>query len=230
MLDWSSVFIVAARGGSQRLPNKNLTLLGGKPLLSYTADAVRESMLPYPVVLTTDSEEIMSCGQSLNWEVPFRRPPELATSSIPAVEAVIHAVDWIRKAHIEPKFIMLLQPTSPFRSGATIRQAFDLLANCEEANSVLSVFNNKKTSDSERTHNRPTALDSASGNSKNTDAFVPNGAIYLVRTSALLETRDLSAPSTILLPMSAEESIDIDTKDDLCKAEHIIAQASFSLE
>ena len=199
MKDWSAVFIVTARGGSKRLPGKNLAQIAGRPLLAYTADAVAESGLPYPVLLTTDSEEIMAVGRSLQWEVPFSRPAELTTSSVAAVDAVMHAIDWAKASHSEPELVMLLQPTSPLRGGAAIRQAFDLLAARSEANSVLSV-----------------------SGGPDGEALLPNGAIYLVRTAALRQTGDLSAAPNLLLTMAPEQSVDIDTEEDFHRAEMLL--------
>ncbi len=224
MKDWSAVFIVAARTGSQRLPGKNLVNIAGRPLLSYTADAVRESGLPYPVLLTTDSQEIMAVGRSLDWLVPFRRPAELATSSVPVINAVIHAIDWIKSSGEDPELVMLLQPTSPLRSGAVIRDAFGLLAEKQNANSVLSVLMDPEVKSADAHNDETVTPPGVTASSEGSGVWAPNGAIYLVRTSALRETRDLSASPTLLLEMSEEQSIDIDTEDDFRTAEQLLSR------
>ena len=96
---------------------------------------------------------------------------------------------------------------------------------------MLSVFKSDDAFDQSPTEieSAPLLVDTVEA-SKQEASWAPNGAIYLVRTSALLKTKDLSAPPTLLLSMSAEESIDIDTEDDLYRAEQLFAQTRSSLE
>ena len=131
----SAVALVPARGGSERVPGKNLRELAGHPLLAYTIAAARESGVFGAIVVSTDSEEIAGVARRYGAEVPGLRPPELATATSPDVEWVTHVM-----AGRDEEIFGILRPTSPFRSAATIRRAFDRLVELgERADSIRAV-------------------------------------------------------------------------------------------
>ncbi|MGI8422392.1 MAG: cytidylyltransferase domain-containing protein [Gaiellaceae bacterium] len=115
----SAVALVPARGGSLRVPGKNVMLLGGHPLIAYTIAAARESGIFTEVVVSTDSEAIAEVAARYGGTV-LQRPPALATSTSPDVDWVVHAMD----GRTEDAFA-LLRPTSPFRNAATILRAWE---------------------------------------------------------------------------------------------------------
>jgi CMP-N,N'-diacetyllegionaminic acid synthase len=119
--------IVPARGGSKGIPKKNIKLLGGKPLIQWTADAARESKLFDKIVLSTDSEEIAAVGRRVGLEVPYLRPAELATDGAPMLPVITNLLDYYKKQGYEPDVIFLLQPTSPFRRVETLKKSSELL-------------------------------------------------------------------------------------------------------
>ena len=119
--------VVPARGGSKGVPRKNLKLLGGVPLLQYTAEAALRAKTLDRVVLTTDDPEIANVGRELGLDVPFMRPPELAGDDTPMLEVIRHVVTSIESATEPFDAICLLQPTTPFRSVATIDDCVSLL-------------------------------------------------------------------------------------------------------
>jgi len=215
--------IVPARAGSKRLPNKNLRKLGGKSLLELTAVAIVEARLNVPVLLTTDGEAIATEGQRLGWKVPFRRPAALATDEATTIDVVMHALDaYAADAGHDPAIVMVLQPTSPLRGGACLRAALDLLAARADADAVIGMI----------AINLPPARLFLAGAdsfaemlSSDTHApvYVPNGALYLVRTAALRAARTLYVPRLLPLVMDGVHSIDIDTEDDWRLAEVALA-------
>jgi CMP-N,N'-diacetyllegionaminic acid synthase len=113
------VALVPARGGSLRVPGKNIVPLAGHPLIAYTIAAAQESVLFTEVVVSTDSEEIAEIASRYGGSV-VERPPELATATSPDVEWVVQAM-----ANRGENVFALLRPTSPFRSAATIRRAWE---------------------------------------------------------------------------------------------------------
>ncbi len=115
--------IIPARGNSKGILGKNIKLLGDKPLLAYTAEAALRSGLFEHIVLSTDSPEIASVGRALNIEVPFLRPPELATDEAPMLPTIKHAIAHYAREGFVPDYVFLLQPTSPFRRLATLEFA-----------------------------------------------------------------------------------------------------------
>ncbi len=130
--------IIPARGGSKGIPNKNLLQLGGKPLIAYTVEAARASGVIDRLILSTDSEAIAEIGRSLGVEVPFMRPPELASDDAPMLPVVQHAVSQMEQSGWVADIVVLLQPTSPLRRPERIQQAVELLKS-SDCSSVVSV-------------------------------------------------------------------------------------------
>jgi CMP-N-acetylneuraminic acid synthetase len=119
--------IVPARGGSKGIVRKNIRLLGGKPLIAYTASAAQKSAFLSRVLLSTDDQEIAEIGKSVGLSVPFLRPAELALDSTPMIDVVLHAIRWVQSHGEHCDAICLLQPTSPLRSAGTIDRCISRL-------------------------------------------------------------------------------------------------------
>ena len=130
--------IITARGGSKGVPGKNLKLLAGKPLLAHTVDSLSACALDR-VILSTEDDAIAAAGRSLGVDVPFMRPAELAQDNTPHLPVIQHAVSWLAEHQsYRPEAVLILQPTSPLRTGADISGALRLLET-SGADSVLSV-------------------------------------------------------------------------------------------
>src|SRR5215472_8162893 len=122
--------LIIARGGSQRVPNKNIRLLAGRPLLAYSIEAAKRSRYIERVVVSTDSEAIAQVALASGAEAPFRRPAEISQGHSTELQAMEHSLGWFRDhENYEPDFVALLRPTSPFRTTATIDRAVELLMN-----------------------------------------------------------------------------------------------------
>ena len=131
---------IPARAGSKRIPNKNIALLGGKPLIAYTIEAAKKSKLVNRIVVSTDSETIAAVARQYGAEVPFLRPTSIAQSDSTEVQFFEHALDWFKnRENYEPDFIVLLYPTSPFRKPESIDKAIESLIGHPEADSLRSV-------------------------------------------------------------------------------------------
>ncbi len=129
----AAVALVPARGGSERVPGKNVLPLAGHSLIAYTIAAARRSGLFDAVVCSTDSPEIAAVARHYGAEVPGLRPPELATSTSPDIDWVTHVLDGR-----DEELFAILRPTSPFRTAGTIRRAWDRLLEIE-ADSIRAV-------------------------------------------------------------------------------------------
>jgi CMP-N,N'-diacetyllegionaminic acid synthase len=114
----SAAALIPARAGSQRLPRKNVILLAGHPLIAYAIAGAQESGVFDAVVVSTDSEEIAEVALRYGAEVPGLRPAEIATTTSPDIEWVLH----VMRGRSEEVF-SILRPTSPFRGGETIGRA-----------------------------------------------------------------------------------------------------------
>ena len=132
--------LIPARGGSKSVPRKNIKLLAGKPLITYTIEQAEKSKLIARVVVSTDSEEIAEISRKYGAEVPFMRPRELAEDDTPDLPVFQHALRWLKaNEDYVPDIIVHLRPTAPFRKTEHIDAGIELLLKNEQADSVRSV-------------------------------------------------------------------------------------------
>lgn len=117
--------IIPARGGSKGVPEKNIKLLNGKPLIHYTIEAAREVFKDDEICVTTDDLEIKNVAEKTGLKVPFLRPQELALDNSGTYEVLLHAIQFYEEKKYYPDTIILLQPTSPFRTSNQIKEAIE---------------------------------------------------------------------------------------------------------
>ena len=129
--------VIPARGDSKGIPRKNLVLLKGKPLLSYTCEAAKSAKLLNRVLLSTDDEEIAAAGKTFGVDVPFLRPKNLAQDDTPILDVLQDLLKRLDGA--KPDAVVLLQPTSPLRNGKHIDAAIELFQQ-SGADTVVSVM------------------------------------------------------------------------------------------
>ncbi|HET6796321.1 MAG TPA: acylneuraminate cytidylyltransferase family protein [Gemmatimonadales bacterium] len=134
-----TVALIPARAGSKRLAGKNVRPLAGHPLVAYTIAAARDSGIFTAVVVSTDSPDIAEIARHYGADVPFLRPRQMAEDLSPDIEWVRHALNELsREGRAFPCF-SILRPTSPFRSGATIRRAWDRFGGRTDVDSLRAV-------------------------------------------------------------------------------------------
>jgi CMP-N,N'-diacetyllegionaminic acid synthase len=228
--DKRPLVVVPARGGSKRVPGKNIRDLGGRPLLAHTADAIAQAGLTDRTVLSTDDKKIAAIGEELGWLVPFRRPAKLAGDEAGTAETVIHAVDAVAADTGEPASVLVLQPTSPFRTAGHIAAARDLLAADKKADAVIGVHRLHVGSGHIFDEDASGALVRIDDSTAARPAFVPNGALYLIRTKALRRYGDFYKGRIRPLEMDALASLDIDTEEDFLFAEALLPLATAQKE
>jgi len=119
-----SVALIPARAGSRRVPDKNIRLLAGHPLLAYTITAARQSGIFSDVIVSTDSAHYADVATHYGAEVPFLRPAGLAGDVSLDIEWLTHAINMLRDAGRDYDCFSILRPTSPFRLPETIRRAW----------------------------------------------------------------------------------------------------------
>tara|TARA_B100002049_G_C16000074_1_gene341105 strand:+ start:145 stop:882 length:738 start_codon:yes stop_codon:yes gene_type:complete len=131
--------IIPARGGSKAIKNKNIINLGGKPLIYYTIIEAQKSKLISRLVLNTDNKKIAGVGKNFGVEVPFLRPKKFAKDDSPLDDLIKHTLSFFKnKECYEPKIIIILQPTQPFRNTRLIDKSIRMLEK-SKASSVISV-------------------------------------------------------------------------------------------
>ena len=106
--------VISARGGSKGVPRKNLKLLGDKPLIHHAIQAARQSRFINRVICSTEDEEIKKIAMDCGAEVPFKRPPELATDDIPLIRVTQHAMIMMDELGFRSDIVVQLAPTAPF--------------------------------------------------------------------------------------------------------------------
>jgi N-acylneuraminate cytidylyltransferase len=131
--------IIPARGGSKGVPKKNSKLLGDKPLIAYSIEAALLCTQFDSVVVSTDDENIAKLSKQLGAEVPFIRPAELATDEAKSIDVVLHCIQYLEAQGKYFDAVCLLQPTSPFRKPAFIKQCINAFIK-QKVDTLISVL------------------------------------------------------------------------------------------
>lgn len=227
-----NIAIIPARSGSKGLPDKNIRLVNGKPLLAYTIEAALESGCFDTVHVSTDSERYAEIAREFGADVPFLRSAELATDTASTWDVVREVL--ARYAELGKKYdtMMLMQPTTPLRTGEDVKAAYALLQE-KRAKSVIAVC---------EVDHSPLWCDTIpdSGSMKgfgrkdlawvNRQELRPyyrvNGAIYLLSVNGISipPDDDIYEDNCYALFMDRKKSIDIDCEDDLALVEFLLAR------
>jgi CMP-N,N'-diacetyllegionaminic acid synthase len=135
------IAIIPARGGSKGVPQKNIKMICGKPLIVWTIEKALKSRFIDELIVSTDDDEIAHISAAAGASVPFRRPAELATDTAPTMAAIDHALDYFRAARdMTFEYVVLLEPTSPLREDDDIDRMLEQLeANAADYDSIISV-------------------------------------------------------------------------------------------
>jgi N-acylneuraminate cytidylyltransferase/CMP-N,N'-diacetyllegionaminic acid synthase len=227
--------VVPARGGSKAIPGKNLALIGGRPLLAYTADAARASRRLTRTVVSTDDAAIAERARLLGLEVPFLRPAELAADDTPMLPVLQHAATELARKGFAADAVVLLQPTSPLRRAEHIDRAIDLLESTG-ADSVVSVVEvphpfspvSVLRLDGERL--RP-YLDGQTVMRRQDKprVFARNGPAVLAVRTRVLDQGSLYGTDSRPLLMESTDSIDIDSPEDLAQAALLLGDGALQI-
>ncbi len=214
------LILIPARGGSKGIPRKNIALIGGIPMVSFTIKAAIEAALPGRICLSTDDEEIRSLGLKFSIEAPFIRPHVLAQDDSSTISVIQHALDWYDiNSDFHPTAVVLLQPTSPFRSVSSITAAYRMFQDTG-ANSLISV-NVVSEHPCEYIMRTDTGFrfvlepPEKCGRQNFPEVFFINGAICIVKVSFLKNNGILFDKNSQLYEIPQHESLDIDTPMDL---------------
>lgn len=222
--------VITARGGSRGVINKNVRLVGGRPLIAWTVSAARQAAGIDRIVVSTDDDAIATAARDAGAEVPFMRPAALATDDSPVVDAVVHAlVTLSQNDRYQPEFVMLLQPTSPLRTAADIDATIDLQRQ-SNARAVVSVTAVTQHPGWMRRLAADGSLVDATASAPQRQQLEPlvvlNGAIYFVDAAHLAATRSFYAEPTMAYVMPAERSLDIDSEWDVRVADAMLSRQS----
>jgi N-acylneuraminate cytidylyltransferase/CMP-N,N'-diacetyllegionaminic acid synthase len=217
--------LIPARGGSKGLPRKNIKLLLGKPLITWTIEQVLASKYIDKIVVSTDDEEIAEVSKKYGADVPFIRPKKLAEDNAKGIDVVLHAMNWMEENDKLYDLLMLLQPTSPLRTSQDIDKAIELLFSkkAQATVSVCEIEHHPYWSNILPKNGCMKNFISREIMNKNRQElpvfYRLNGAICLAYCDYIKEQKSFFGEKTFAYIMPQEKSIDIDNEVDFKLAE-----------
>lgn len=221
------IAIIPARGGSKRLPNKNILPLAGKPLIVWTIEAALDSQLFDMVLVSTDTQAIADVSMNAGAAVPFLRPAELASDTATTNDVISHMVEWVEAQHGPVANVALLQPTSPLRDADNIKEAMALYDE-REASAVISVceldhpiqYCNHLLGDLSMNGFIPAATNRRSQELE--PYYRLNGAIYIFERRFVGSLSDIYSDGSFAYVMDKNDSVDIDDEHDFLFASFLL--------
>lgn len=216
--------VIPARGGSKRIPRKNIKSFCGKPMIAWSIEAALQSGCFDLVVVSTDDAEIAEVARQYGAQVPFMRPTELADDHTGTTAVIAHAIDWFAAQGQTPAQVCCLYATAPFVSVDDLRRGLKVLTDTgsDYAFSVTSYAFPIQRAIRITDVGRVEMFNPAHFNTRSQDledAYHDAGQFYWGRTSAWLEERIVFSPASapVLLPRHRVQ--DIDTPQDWVRAE-----------
>lgn len=224
--------VIPARGGSKRIPRKNIKEFCGRPMIAWAIEAARNSDCFDRIIVTTDDTEIAEISRQWGAEVPFTRPANLSDDLTGTTPVIAHAIDWVNRNVGTVKFACCLYATAPFVQAEDLHRGFDVLqqSGADFAFSVTSyafpiqrairitVDRRVEMFEPEHFHTRSQDLE---------EAFHDAGQFYWGRASAWLAGKMLFShdATPVLLPRHRVQ--DIDTAEDWVRAEWLFKEMQF---
>jgi N-acylneuraminate cytidylyltransferase len=218
------ICIIPARGGSKRIPRKNIRPFLGRPIIACSIDAALESGLFDVVMVSTEDEEIAGVARSLGAEVPFPRSEENSGDMAMTVPVLLEVLDRYEAGGVVFPVVCCLYPTAPFVTSARLRQASELLE-AGEADAVVPVVRfsypiQRALRMSEEGTMRMFWPENYNCRSQDLEpAYHDAGQFYFLRTAALRAQRRLFPDTTIPVVLPESEVQDIDSAEDWAMAE-----------
>jgi len=218
-----TIAIIPARGGSKRLPNKNITLLGGIPLIAHSINYAKENHID-KIVVSTDDDLIKEIALQYGAEL-MDRPKDLATDTSPTIDTLKQVMENVSGNY---DYVVVLQPTNPLRPKKLLQEALEHLKK-GNSDSLITVTRNEQKfgkiiNDKFVPYNYAMGLRSQ----ELEPLYYENGLLYIAKTQLILEGRLLGEnhiPFTVNHPYA---KVDIDTQEDFDYAEYLFDKGSNS--
>ena len=229
-----NILIIPARKGSKRIPNKNIRLFRGKPMISWSIIAAKKANCFDKIIVSTDSEKIASIAEKEGAWIPFLRPEKLSDDYTTSKEVIIHCIHWLIKNKFNLKYVCCLYATAPFVKHIDLKKAFNLIKNQKVDRFIFSATNYpfpiqraiklNKNGISSMFH--PENYKTRSQDLE--DAYHDAGQFYIAKSNLWLEKENLFEEGMpIIIPNWRVQ--DIDKEDDWKRAEimHQILEYEF---
>lgn len=223
--------VIPARGGSKGVPRKNIRSVNGKPLIAYTIEpalAVKDRL--HRLIVSTDDDEIAAIAREYGAEVPFMRPPDLGGDKVPMVPVLQHAVKTVEEMDgVKIDWVLLLQPTCPFRLPEDITAVLDLASEvgCDSVISVVRVLSHHPILMKKIENNQllPFMIEEVEGTRRQDyapPAYMRNGCIYLTNRNSLLKNNSIWGKIIRPYIMPEERSVNVDSELDMKLVEFML--------
>lgn len=221
----NSIAIIPARGGSKRIPRKNIKEFCGKPMIAWSIETALQSGLFEKVVVSTDDEEIAEVAQSYGATAPFQRPEHLANDHAATLPVVRHAVEWHLNQGFDLDAVCCIYPTAPFLQAQYLKESLELLRQDEEVDFCFaatsfesSIFRALKID----TQNNVSMFWPENETKRSQDfpeAYHDAGQFYWGRAQAWLEKESLFSSNSKVVVLPSHLVQDIDYPNDWLQAE-----------
>lgn len=216
--------VIPARGGSKRIPRKNVKVFCGKPMIAWAIEAARQSGCFDEVVVSTDDHEIAEVAKQYGASAPFVRPASLADDFTGTTPVVRHATEWFKQRGIAPSEVCCVYATAPFLQVDDLRRGLDLLLanNCSYAFSVTSYPFPIQRAIRITEQGRVEMLHPEHFNTRSQDleeAWHDAAQFYWGRTEAWVAERAIFSRESMPVVLPRHRVQDIDTPEDWSRAE-----------
>lgn len=217
-----SVCLIPARGGSKRIPGKNVRPFNGKPMIAWSIETAKAAGVFGRIIVSTDDAKIADVAREHGAETPFTRPADLADDHATTLDVVRHAIGWLEAKGDVPETLCCLYATAPFATPDDIRSGADLLADADFAVPVTPFEFPIQRAVRLSKDGRLEMFDPGQFNTRSQDlpeAWHDAGQFYWGRTRAWKTATTLFGPATAAIPLPRWRVQDIDTEDDWTRAE-----------
>lgn len=220
-----NVCVIPARGGSKRIPRKNIKEFCGKPIIAYPIEAARQSGLFDKVIVSTDDEEIAEVAESFGAEVPFMRPKELSDDFTGTTPVVAHAIRELENGGLDVDIVCCVYATSVFLTPKLLGDGFDALTDGKEYSFSVAEFSAPIFRSFKLLENGGVEMffpEHFSARSQDLPSAYHDGAqFYFGRKDAFLNNLPIFAPHSAAVKVDRRMVQDIDTLEDWGIAEQI---------
>lgn len=218
-----TVCVIPARGGSKRIPRKNIRDFCGKPMLCWSIEAALSSGVFDRIIISTDDDEIADVATAAGAEAPFRRPAELADDHATTIAVIVHALDWLEARGDTPKALCCLYATAPFAQAQDIRDGLTRLSDADWVIPVTTYAHPIQRALRQNHAGELAMLDPTLYATRSQDleeAWHDAGQFYWAKSEAWRDpARAPYVSHTRALPLPRHRVQDIDTPEDWARAE-----------
>ncbi len=222
--------IIPARGGSKGLPDKNIKLLNGKPLIGWTIEQAKACKYIDSIFVTTDNEQIANTAKFFGIDIPFLRPAELASDTSSSMDVVEHVLSYFENKHIYFDYILLLEPTSPLRKKSDLDQAIQLAIEDESADGIISLGEVhmehpmivKKINEKGKITSYINDIRKISQRQQADKAYFPYGVIYMIKTDVFKREKAFYTNNVLPYYIERWQNYEVDDIYDFIAIETIL--------